>query len=328
VPVNKQTTTGLTINEILHLSEDVAIAATCAQTLRKVRRDDTTRTALLHHVLNEIDTLVTKGKNYVPFTETKLDHPVALARELLARHNIDQIYDWIEGNTSEASNHYNGCILHSIPIASAIGNTELDQRLDNSLLVFVRQSLETIQEDRKHKKQALSAIKALLEEREMNSTFEYALNAPLDKLILHDQDLLRSEKSKRLKKPTKPTAALTGLKETAPPVPTKTQAIIKQHMFNCISRELNKSDSPALRLTEPLRSPDTLTLICQKIIQYNPRWNTPPFSVTLAQLDQVLDLANLKPKTMDKLHLIHCTNSVITDLRNSQDKTSPSSTAD
>lgn len=319
--VRRQTTAGLSISDVLHLANDIALAATCAQNLRKKRRFTTTIPQLVDSVSKEIDTLNDKGKNYVPFTRTELDHPVALARESISCHKIEQIYDWLEHKNPVRSTHDTSCIFNFLEARPHSTPPVHDPTLDNCLIMFARTALDLLQKDSKHKKHALSAVKALLEERQMLTTFEFALNAPLEKLILNDKELLSYERSKRLPKSQKPKVVTTSLKETVPPLSLNTRRIIDNNLLPAVQSELKSEDFPLDQIRESFRAPNALFLICQKIMQYNPRWDTPTFSVTLHQLEQALSMSELECTTMEKLHLRYTCNNVLTILRSSQSKT-------
>jgi len=317
----RQNTSGLDTNEILHLADDIAISATCAQTLRKVKRDQTSLSQFMNSLSHEIDIINEKGKTYVPFTSTKLDHPVALARELLARHTVDQLYDWLQAKQPVCNTHHSGCLLNHLGYPINAKPSKDDVRIDNILFAFARNALDSLQRDSKHKKHALNAVKALLEERKMMFTFEFALNAPLEKLILDDKTLLSHEKNKRSTKSQPTKKAPVPLKESEPPIPKQTQTLLNDYLFSSVQSELLRDSTLKDSIRENIIDPKSMTLICHKIIQFNPRWNTPTFSVTLHILTQALNQLEIECRTMEKLQLVPTTTNVLTKLRDTQNKT-------
>lgn len=318
---HKEPTPALSTNEILHLVEDIAIAATCAQTLRKVRRDKTQLIDLLEPLTKEMDIATDKSKLYVPHTSTKLDHPVALARELTSRHTLKQMSQWLDSTLPVEHSHNCGCILNYKPFSLTLGDTVTQKRLDNSLLQFSRNATEMLLKNGKHKKQASTALKALLEERKMNSTFEWLTNSPLDKLFIDDPNLLKLEREKRATKPTRNTKDPTLFRISDPPIPPNTAKTIEKSLLASVNTELVKDNSPSKELNDKIRIPNILFLITHQVIRYNPKWEQPHFSVSLTMINQATSSLDFNYTTIEKLHLMYTVTNVLNTLRDSQTKT-------
>lgn len=314
----EQTQNALSDSEVLHLVEDIAIAATCAQNLRKVKRDKTHLTAILDPLIKEMDIMASTSKSYVPFTDTDLNHQVSLVRELLARHSASSMQNWLDSKLPVVHQHSNGCILNYKPFNPLLSDASLDRRLDNALLQFSRNAIELLSRSPKHKKHALTALKALLEDRKMNTTYEWLINSPLDKLILSDPVLLKTEKDKRAPAPKRTDKRSGLLIDTIPPIPQKTQHLMETHLVDVIKLELAHKNGPAERLPNEIKAPEALTLFTTEVVRYNPRWEQPNFAASLTMVNQVTDNLELGYTTMERLHLMYALTNILKHLRDTQ----------
>jgi hypothetical protein len=307
----------LTLKDSLHLARDITLALVTAQNLRKTKRHATSLADLLSSYESEKEIKLQLGTKYVPSDKTKLDHQIAFVRELIAHHSQIQLSSWTTKSQAEGT-HPQGCILHYNKLNPYASKQLVSRRLDNYLLAFARNSVELATSDPTMKKPFIQALKSLLAERNMATSLEWLLNAPLEKLYLADNALLSQELKKHqasLAGPTKPTLKL---KETEPPIPKHIQELLTQHLSPLIDYETkDKASTLNSNLEHEIRDLP-LTDLTTHVIRYNPRWISPIFNVTTHMTESALLHSEFKLNSFNTQVVTHSINGILKRLRTSQ----------
>jgi len=307
----------LTLPQGLHLANDIALALVTAQNLRKLKRQETTLKALKESLDRELQIVKDFGDEYIPTKTTKLDHQVALTRELIASHTIQQVFDW-QDNTKVNGTHPHGCIFNYTKLNPFAPRLDEKRRLDNYLLSFAKASIDTLNSSKAHKKQFLSALKTLLSSHKMESSLEWLTTAPLNKIYLDDEHLLKHEKDKLDSMKRKTSKSKLVLKETEPPMPTKTKVLIDTKLPELVHTELNKKATTFEGLPNNLKEPIFITKMITHIIRHNPRWNTTPFCVTTHITESALSHSDVEALTYETILLSHGLTDLLRKLRDQQ----------
>jgi len=298
----------------LHLAEDIALTLATAQNLRKMKRTHMTLEDLRHSIETELETKHKLGKSYIPFNATNLDHPVALTRELIARHSDDQIHCWTR-NAPAPKLHARGCLLNYTRSNPFSPNYTENKRLDNYLLLFAKNALDLLLQNKKDQKQFTTAIKFLLAERKMESSFEWLQKAPLEKLFIDDEPLLNTERAKFTIKTHKPEKSDIVLKETAPPVNKKTRELLNTQLHRVITNTLATEESTLSELPPDHKTIEIITKLIDYIVAHNPRWTSPLFNVSTHMTKQALSHSHLVLPTLEILLMTHGLTEILRTLR-------------
>jgi hypothetical protein len=307
----------LNLTQSLHLARDTALALITAQNLRKMKRTNLTLKDFHKSFNQELDTKIQFGKAYRPQSNTKLDHPIALTREILATHDHEHSLNWckIDHQNTTAPD---GCLL-SFKRLNTSSMSHLDTKgLDNYLLLFAKHSWTRLLSQKDTKKQTTQAMKQLLAERKMETSLDWMHTAPLDKLYLNDPDLLKTEQARLLLSNTGLQKTNLKFKDTEPPVPEQTQKLLKAPLVHIVHTELTNNSSTLLALPNALKDVNFITQLAASIITYNPRWNTPMFCVTTHLTIAATQRLNSQTSAFEVILLTHGLNDIIKSLRNSQ----------
>jgi len=95
--------------EIFHLVKDVSRAIITAYSLHQSYRHEYNIVRFHECLTTEMGILKASGTNYKPTHDSKLDHPIALAKELAAIHAFEDIVNWANGTACLCSSR---CILN------------------------------------------------------------------------------------------------------------------------------------------------------------------------------------------------------------------------
>jgi hypothetical protein len=282
-----------------------------------MKRTNLTLTDLYKAMRTELDTKSQLKGKYRTQTNTKLDHPIALSREILATHQRDYPTHWRTPENDPIAAP-DGCFFSFKRLDSTHASLADSKGLDNYLLLFAKHSWNRLLHQKDTKKQTSQAIKSLLAERKMETSLDWLHSAPLDKLYLNDLELLQAEQARHLLTKTGPQKTTLKFKETEPPVPELTQQLLKAPLLTIVQTELQNTSSTLSALPDTLKDTNSIAQLAANIIVYNPRWNTPTFCVTTHITSTATKRLDLQTETFEVILLTHGLNDIIKNLRNSQ----------
>lgn len=307
----------LTTVDALHLANDLVLALVTAQNLRKKNRSKLSLSELHSTTEKELETADHLGPAYKPHSSTPLDHPIALAREIIAHHDTDTVNNWMDPDTKLSTKHSH-CICSFKRLSPTHDSSTKDVKLDNALLHFAKSSLTLLMQDKSTKKHSTKALKSLLAERSMLSSLEWLTNSPLDKLYLNDQKFLHQEKLLSSLNSTEPAPKL-KLKESVPPVSDKVASLLKDKLPTVISMTLAPdSSSPLKQVNSNFLNTANLSLLSEHIVRYNPHWTTPTFCVTTHIIENALRANSMTASAYENLLLTLGMTDILNNLRDSQ----------
>jgi hypothetical protein len=304
----------MTLPDALHLARDAVMAIVTAQNLRKLKRTSSTLSDLQTSVETELNALYRLGGEYKTKSSTKLDHPIAIARELVATHNATSFQSW-RFKQQVKDKHPHGCFLNfnrSNPYYLA--HPEL-KRLDNYLLLFAKSAIDTLSSQKAIKKQSIRAISTLLSEHNMETSLAWTTKTTLDKVYLDDEPLLLTEKAKLLATTTSSAKTSLQLKESEPPIPESTQELLKASLPELIINELKLKSTTLQGLPPHLLLEQNLINLTTYIVSHNPKWQNTPFCVTTHMVENATKHFSVNSTQYERILLTYGINDIIKQLR-------------
>jgi hypothetical protein len=313
----------LTLADALHLANDTVLALVTAQNLRKKKRTKITLNDLYESLNTELTTADHLGMAYKPKSSTPLDHPIALAREIIAHHDIDTVYNWLDPDSTLSCSH-KCCLLNFKRIAPNYVHSPTELRLDNHLLLFAKHSVSHLLKDKSMKKHSTRALNNLLAERFMPTSFDWLTTSPLDKLYLDDHVLLTTEKNLSLFTTPHQSSHKLPLKESSPPIDSTTSKLLSESLPTIVSAALSSKALTLSNISPHLREEIFIIQLSNYTVRHNPRWNTPTFCVTTHMIENALKSSGSHASALEILHLSYGMTDILTKLRDSQSQTKTS----
>jgi len=277
---------------IMHLIQDLSMAAITATNLRKIKRQNLTAQDFRECLEKELSLLFQMKEKYTPHHSTKLDHPIALAREIIATHSHDQITDW-HGITHKNSITPHGCILNYLPLTRH-DSASNKKRLDNCLLRFSKLSLSNPRIPKDRTRLAHLSAKEQISSRGYPTIFEWLKKTKEPVLYQNDPYFLTTiPESPKLSKDKITPPNKSKAQHFCPPTDTATTNVLSQHLDSTINAYLIEQDYvPFSNMTDD-HITNLMKSMTEEIIRHNPHWTKPEFLITptmLSQATQALDL--------------------------------------
>jgi hypothetical protein len=307
----------LSLTDTLHLVSDSVLAVATAQNLRKARRTNMTLEDLRISADKELTTKETLGAKYQPYHSTKLDHPIAFVRELVANHTDSDLHHWRTGKLKESDMSHH-CYLTFSRSNPFIVSQPQNKRLDNYLVLFAKASLDVLLSQKEHKDQATTAYKYMLSTRKMDSTFEWLKTSPLEKLYLNDEALLTSEQANAPEKPSTSKANTLPTSESFPPLSEKTQKLLNSELPRALADSAQEFNTLRKSLPPGKINRSDYTRLVDLLLRLYPTWDKTTFVVKPPMIDQLATRLALTTGSLENLILSASITLLLKHLRDSQ----------
>jgi len=253
-------------------------------------------------------------------TTTKLDHPIAMARELVSLHSSTEILSWQEGRTLNCSKC---CVLNYPPLKSTsivADNDTLVQTLVNYCSSIANAEFYTQQT----KDNIFGKAKIALEQRGNNFAYNWiksklrSTNNP----SLHAQD--GRSKTSTIVSNSKQIDSDSQLRILSPAHGGHKCPAIEQGTLELLSTELDSAVDTALKATnkgqqnfiKSISNHDFIfTIICE-FVKHNKSWINPNSMSSTKSLQKAIDNCNFEPKSEDLTNILWITSEAVNLLRN------------
>jgi hypothetical protein len=293
VPTTEATqATSFNPSAIMHLTQDLSLAAITATNLRKIKRTSLTALEFRNTLSSEIETLLHLKDKYHHRSETKLDHPIALSREIVSSHSNDQLTDWL-GTTKTGSIPHSGCILNYLPF-TINDEPNSSKRLDNCLIRFSKLSLTNPSIPPDKLKLAHHSTKEIISERGYPTIFDWLKKTKEPILYQNDPSFLPTITESPTSSKSKTLPDSKGKeKHLCPPTDPKTSKVLNDHLDSFVENLLLSKDFVTMPPTKIGTHSTLLTSLAAEMIRHNPHWTKAGYIPTSQQLTQAASTLGL-----------------------------------
>lgn len=275
----------LTDREQFHVAEDIGRAIAVAYRLHERKMTHLKSGQLSDCVLKELDTKTRTGKFYKPSYSTELNHPISLAKELVATHTEIEILHWQEcTNVHE----YGYCIFDFLSF-SPVTNERTHSPLYRSLIDFGRQIMSSNLISIDERKSIANLAKGFLESKDLPNGYQW--------FRTQSRQITQSVNPPR---PQKGQLKPTEIQEHKCPA-------IDENLLDFLNRTLN--DSTTAHLKSKWQSLSTRGDFNQmkidyanaisEIIKHNTTWRRQGFTVKQDHLEWVQKICKIQFQPMD-----------------------------
>lgn len=309
--------TRLDLHDATHLARDLVIAVTTAVMLRKTKRAQQTLADLRDTVSRELETKHKLGPKYTLSDHTKLDHPIALSRELIATHSDKELSNWQTGK--QVSNQQPAsCYLNFKQSNPFDAHSPESKRLDNYLILFAKRALQILSLQKENKKQLLTMVKHLLTERKLETSYEWLRSSDPAKLYKDDPLLVLSENIRLAPNPKASKPDTQKLVEAPPPLSLQGKKVM-DNQFAQVYLHLKTTSDHLLRSKElsHLRE-EAVKSMTEYVLRHCPIWDKPHFAITPAIAERAATDSKVNLSAFEVSLLAFSLNDIVKHLRDSQ----------
>lgn len=269
---NCDSTSPNAIEQAHHLS-DFSIAVMTAINMR-IKKRTNIPLSKFHEALNtEIQTRKDFGKSYSPKLPTPLDHPIALAREIVS--NRSHFYDldkWANLTESKDTN-FTGCLLTHPLFINSMNNSSSELRLDNCLLAYARSITLRHPSYTKNAERLNMLTKPSFDERKCSTTAKWIMETSPTELYLKDNKFFLETKSAK-----STTLDLQEPKHVCPPLDKQTQTLLSEHLDTLVQQQLHQQGELPFEPNNRTCSGIMTALVTE--IAAHSTWRAPTHNVT------------------------------------------------
>jgi hypothetical protein len=269
----------LSEDELMHLLDDLCIAAIAAHKMENKGRARTHASELYNSINYEIELLKKFGDNYESSHLTSLDHQIPLAKEIVSMHNPTTLFNWEVGHSSKEART---CMLN-FDHFTATKLVESTNGLTSSLISYVRSVLRGSHLSPHDSELLRNHMKDSLTRRSEQTTYHW--------ISIRIRQLSTPAPKLKSTKPQEPTQAPTASEDTheCPPYDLKYNDLINVHLTTTVTNVLeNKCKTQAAKL----RMKDCSQYFCyltSEFIKHRKSWHNPNSFTTIKQLQLLLD---------------------------------------
>lgn len=294
----------------LHVIGDFTIAVTTAVNLRRTKKNDITLSQFMESMHTELEARDKYGKGYKPHRSTSLNHPIALAREMISYHLLDKPSSfWLSKNTF-VKDSFDGCLLHHPFFINSMENQSSDLPLHNCLLAYARTMMKQHPLCSYNTNQFHHLTKTTFDDRKCPTTSNWVLETSAENLFLKDERFYTE--SSKSETPTTPLLVPAG--HTCPPMNTPTQRVISDHLDNLIQDGLTEYAQlpfePGSKTCHGI-----LSALITEILAHSPHWESKSHNTTASLIKTAAMYSGFAPKPSELTPLMLLTENILSKLR-------------
>jgi len=298
-PSRSLTGTSLTQNEILHISEDVARSIITAHNLATNSKFNHQSTTITETLSKELYIKRKSGTKYIPTYDSPLNHPIALAKELISYHSNTMMTQW--ESCSPTSTH-KLCFLDQPDYSAAYSSTETIS-LYSSLLKYAKSTLDNPTLSEQTNQNIRENTLSVLESRD----FPYGLNwlklQTQTKVIKRHEPPTMVYNSKRPEslKEKKQTLLDQLQKHVCPPTSPELERLLQTQFNSIVESEFKTKWTDFTETGNSDRIRTRLELYSREIMIHDSNWTNPKFSVNISKIHWIASFSNNEFQSADLL---------------------------
>lgn len=319
----------LTQSDESHLTNDLIMAILVAHAMTNKHQSETRVSKLFECIDTEIGMKERLKQHYVSKRNTNLDHPIALARELIASHSDAEILSWQEGRLIECTR----CCILNYPPFSTTSQTVDNDRLVQTLISYCSSILKSKMYKEKERIRLSQKIAITLELR--GNIFAHNwLKTKLRSISniyatkRKDETSIQQEHKSSLTNHTEDQLRILTPrmnKHSCPPVEQTTLEFLQTHLSTAIlkvtkGKELNYSSIP-----KELTSEDFFFTLITEFVKHNKSWHNPNSLASTKSLLKASEHSGFNIKTTELTNILWLASEIVSILRNEskRERTNP-----
>jgi len=262
---------------------------------------------LLINLLRELDIKHKSGDHYTPYFNTELNHPIALAREIVAFHHDDQLTDF---QNAKPIRQNDKCILNYIANYSSDTDRGGEVQLIKYMATYASTQFRYFKLGNSNKTKLISYLKATFPPNESDTIWNW-----FEREVLKSKHPTNIGKSALVNVPGFTVAPTRVTDHVCPPLSNQVSTIIEKHLSNdtTFAVESRLMLFPLDQRTDKLIG--EIRHVVKEFVHHVPNWESVDCKITAAKLQSLSGYTGPLPQGPTFNAMLRVVHDVISQLR-------------
>lgn len=264
---------------LVHLCTDVTLAAVTAYTMRKLKRNFTVED-FIDSFAKECNIKLTHSHDYTKSQNLVLNHPIALAKELVAIHDSNESLLRWKRHLSTPDLTETGCLTRHPYFQNREQNSHISKPLDNTLISYCLATISAAKTRTPSTDSFFTTLKSSFASRKSEKVYDWLKNTSTDKILNSDTRFYKDLKNNSSDSKSTTKEHKTAEPHSCPPVPALTEQLLKNHLKPSITEALKDTLDTPFEPGAQKTCAQVLTALLSELIRHNPTWRSRHFSIS------------------------------------------------
>lgn len=287
-----------------HLITDLVMIAKTAFNLHASQRDWIKTNALKESIMYESDLRSKMGAKYKPSMSTTLDGNKAFAKEIVARHQVEEVQDWESG---KSTSHGLFCLLNCRFVSLPINENDQTQ-LSDELIKCFQAIIKPKASNKSYNQIVVDAVKFELSRDDYPSAFKWMENRAKF-LETRDVSKVTSPISQG------PSGKINKIKEPYPAIDERLIDFINTNLQVFVNREIESAKDEVPEMSDETKLSKFFFKLASEFLRRNKGWHNENSFTSPQHLVKLEELTGLRSQSSESSLTFSILKKIIDDFR-------------